>query len=57
MKAKPEPGTQEWYRQLPPPKADQGISMNSIARSVPRPRPPRAPGQQSKSYNGLWWHI
>ena len=36
-------GTQEWYRQLPPPKTNDGVSMNKLARSVPKPRPPRKP--------------
>ena len=48
-----KPGTQELYRQLPPPKADQGITMNAMFRSIPRPRPPRRPGQQSRR----WWHY
>lgn len=41
-KAGPRPGTQEWFRELPPPRND-GITMNALARRVPRPRPPRRP--------------
>ena len=22
-----------------------------------KPRPPRAPGMQSRRYNGMWWHT
>ena len=43
--AKPKPGSQEWYRNLPEP-VDTGITMNELARSIPKPRPPRAPGMQ-----------
>ena len=42
--AKPEPGSQEWYRRLPEPvdKPDT-IDMRSMGMSVPKPRPPRRP--------------
>lgn len=49
----PEPGEPRKLRQSEQP----GISMNSLARTVQRPRPPRAPGQQSRRFNGLWWHY
>ena len=51
-------GSQEWFMSLArtPPKANQGISMNAIARSVPKPTPPRAPGTQERYFNGLWWY-
>ena len=32
----------------------KSISMNEIARSIPKPRPPRAPGQQRLRSNGIW---
>jgi hypothetical protein len=51
-----KPGSQEWYKSLPAPRTE-GVSMNSIARSVPRPQPPRAPGRQSRRFNGSWWHY
>jgi hypothetical protein len=41
-KAKFTPGTQAWFHQLEPTQ-HHGVEMNSIARSVPRPRPPRRP--------------
>ena len=31
-----------------------GVSMNDLARSVPRARPPRRPGMQQRRFNGLW---
>ena len=31
-----------------------GISMNDLARTVPKPRPPRAPDMQQRRFNGLW---
>lgn len=55
-KDKPRPGSQEWFKRLPPPRND-GISMNSLARAVEKPRPPRRPGMQSQRYNGRWWHY
>jgi hypothetical protein len=42
-KTKPVLGTQEWYRQLPPPTNNQGVSMNDLARTIPKRRPPRRP--------------
>ena len=54
---KAKAGSQAWYVQLPPPKADLGISMNDMLRSIPPPRPPRRPGTQSRRFNGLWWHT
>ena len=41
-KPKPVPGSQEWFVSLPLP-TKQGISMNDLARSVPKPRPLRRP--------------
>jgi hypothetical protein len=46
----------------PPPRKlrqseQPGISMNELARSVSRQRPPRAPGQQRRRFNGLWWYY
>jgi hypothetical protein len=38
-----KPGSQEWYASLPPPRTDEGISMNALARTVPKPKPPRKP--------------
>jgi hypothetical protein len=52
-----KPGSQEWYRALPPPRTDQGVTMNSLARSIPKPRPPRAPGQQQRRWGGSWWYV
>jgi hypothetical protein len=54
-KAKPAVGSQEWYKQLPPRRTDDGISMNELARRVKKPKPPRAPGQQERRFNGSWW--
>jgi hypothetical protein len=53
----PKPGSQEWFKSLPPPRND-GVSMNSIARSVEKPKPPRRPGTQStgERFNG-WWRY
>jgi hypothetical protein len=42
-KAKPAPGTQAWYKSLPPPARNQGVDMNDLLRSIPKPRPPRKP--------------
>ena len=56
-KAKAKAGSQAWYVQLLPPKADLAISMNDMIRSIPPPRPPRRPGTQSRRFNGLWWHY
>ena len=36
------------------PSEQPGIDMNDLRRSIPRARPPRRPGQQSKRYNGIW---
>jgi hypothetical protein len=53
-KSKYKPGSQEWFKQLPPPRPDpNAISMNSIARCFIR-KPPRIPGSQNKRSNGLW---
>jgi hypothetical protein len=56
-RGKPAPGSQEWFKSLPPPRKD-GISMNEIARaaSAEKPKPPRRPGMQSRRFNGYWWH-
>ena len=57
-KVGPAPGSQAWYKQLPPPARNpDDVSMNSIARSIPRRAPPRAPGQQARRFNGMWWHY
>jgi hypothetical protein len=52
--SRPEPEPRQLRQSEQP-----GISMNELARSIPRPRPPRAPGRQSISprFNGLWWHY
>lgn len=34
-----------------------GISMNEIARSIPRPKPPSRPGRQQLRHNGRWSHY
>jgi hypothetical protein len=36
-----------------------GIDMNDLRRhcDAHRARPPRAPGMQSRRYNGFWWHF
>lgn len=54
----PKPGTQEWFRQLPAPRSDpDAVSMNAIARSAGKPRPPTGPGQQTHRYSsGGWWY-
>ena len=50
------PGSQSWFKQLPLPKTgDVVITSDAMARSAPKPRPPRAPGQQAMRSNGLWW--
>jgi hypothetical protein len=50
-----KPGTQEWFRSLPKPTRKPGdITMNELARRVPKARPPRKPGQQRWRFNGLW---
>ena len=36
-------------------RAGRAVTMNSLARSVPNARPPRAPGQQFMRSNGRWW--
>ena len=56
-KVKPAVGSQEWYRQLPPSTNNSGISMNELARRIPRPKPPCGPGRQSRRFNGIWWHY
>lgn len=38
-------------------RAGRAVSMNEIARSIPRVRPPRAPGQQRLRWNGWWLHY
>ena len=35
----------------------KAVGMNDIARSAPRLRPPRRPGQQERRWNGAWWHY
>ena len=30
------------------------VTMNSIARDIPKPRLPRAPGKQQRQSNGIW---
>ena len=52
-------GSQSWYKALArsPPKEANGLSMNSLLRSIRKPRPPRAPGQQTRKFNGLWWYF
>ena len=37
------PGSQEWFVNLAPPRKDDGVSMNELARRVPKPCPPRKP--------------
>lgn len=57
--AKFKPGTQAWFKALQraPPTEANGISMNELARRFGRkPRPPRAPNQQSRRWSGLWWY-
>jgi hypothetical protein len=49
---RPEPEPPE-----PQSRREQSISMNEIARSIPKPRPPRAPGLQTRRFNGSWWHY
>ena len=34
-----------------------GVSMNELARSVPRPKPPRRPGMQVRRWSGVHWHY
>ena len=38
----PRPGSQEWFRSLPPP-TKKGVDMNDMRRAIPRPRPPKRP--------------
>lgn len=49
----PEPSEPRKLRQSEMP----GISMNELARRIPKPRPPSAPGQQTRRHNGAWWHY
>ena len=60
------PGSQEWYRSLPPPPrledeiaAGRAISMNAMIRAVPKAQPPRRPGHQRLQSNGYWtwWRV
>jgi hypothetical protein len=51
-----KPGSAEWYLQHTPPKHEGVVEMNALARGIPRPRPPRAPGKQSRRFNGLWYY-
>ncbi|MBR1070234.1 hypothetical protein ABIF66_008850 [Bradyrhizobium japonicum] len=39
-----------------PASRSESIEMNAIARSMAIARPPRAPGQQGRKFNGLWWY-
>lgn len=32
----------------------RSITMTSLARSVPKPKPPRSPGQQGAARRGRW---
>jgi hypothetical protein len=50
--SRPEPEPRQLQQSEQP-----GISMNSIARSIPKLRPPRAPGRQSRRWNGYYWHY
>ena len=41
------PGSMEWYQSLPPPRSDpRDVSMNQLARFVPKLQRPRGPGHQ-----------
>jgi hypothetical protein len=53
-KPKHLPGSMQWFTQLAPPRTGDGVTMNELARSIPRARPPRAPGRQSRRFNGFW---
>ena len=35
----------------------KAVGMTDLARSVPRVRPPRAPGQQVRRWGGYYWHY
>jgi hypothetical protein len=49
------PGSQEWYRSLPPPRSDpRDISMNALARFIPKREILRGPHSQSRRFNGRW---
>lgn len=48
----PEPPAPRKLRQ-----SELRVDMNDMLRSIPRPKPPRAPGMQSRRFNGLWWHY
>ena len=52
---KGRPGSQEWYRSLPKPHPDpRDVTMNSIARFIPKRQIPRGPHSQSRRFNGRW---
>ena len=46
----PEPPAPRKLRQSELPGVD-------MLRSIPRPKPPSAPGMQSRRFNGSWWHY
>jgi hypothetical protein len=56
-KSRFSPGSMEWYRELKPVQPS-GVCMNDLLRSIPKPKPPRAPGMQStQRWNGYYWHY
>jgi hypothetical protein len=51
--SRPEPPEPRKLRQ----SEQAGVDMNDLIRGIPKPRPPRAPGTQTRRFNGYWWHY
>ena len=57
IKSKYTPGTQKWFATLPKPRDDpDAVTMNQLARFIPKRRPPLRPGSQSRRWNGSWFY-